>query len=123
MWARREARPAPYIDSLRADLEAADHCVAVGEVVGAVVGYAVVRAESLRDGGVLGVLDDIYVEPEAREVGVGEALMDAVEAWCRGRGCIGIDSLALTGQPRDEELLRDLRSGCTRHRGAPLPQR
>lgn len=97
VWARREARPAPYIDSLRADLEAADHCVAVGEVVGAVVGYAVVRAESLRDGGVLGVLDDIYVEPEAREVGVGEALMDEVEAWCRGRGCIGIDSLALPG--------------------------
>ena len=97
VWARREARRAPYVDSLRADLEAADHCVVVGEITGAVIGYAVVRAEALRDGGVLGVLDDIYVEPEAREVGVGEALMDAVEAWCRGRGCIGIDSLALPG--------------------------
>ena len=107
VWARRGARPAPYIDSLRADLEAADHCVAVGEVVGAVVGYAVVRAESLRDGGVLGVLDDIYVEPEAREVGVGEALMDAVEAWAAATR-LHRDRLArAAGQPRDEELLRD----------------
>ena len=97
VWARREARPPPYVDSLRADLEAEDHCVVVGEIAGAIIGYAVVRAEALRDGGVLGVLDDIYVEPEAREVGVGEALMDAVEVWCRRRGCIGIDSLALPG--------------------------
>ena len=97
VWARREARAAPYLDSLRADLEATDRCVVVGDFVGAVVGYAVVRAEQLRDGGVLGVIDDIYVEPDAREVGVGEALMDSIEAWCRARGCIGIDALALPG--------------------------
>ncbi len=52
VWARREARPAPYVGSLRVDLEATDRCVAVGEFVGAVVGYAVVRAEPLRDGSV-----------------------------------------------------------------------
>ena len=63
-----------------------------------------------RDGGVLGVLDDIYVEPEAREVGVGEALMDAVEAWCRGRGCIGIDSLALPGNRETKNFFETLRS-------------
>ncbi|HTN78379.1 MAG TPA: GNAT family N-acetyltransferase [Acidimicrobiales bacterium] len=97
VWSRREARAKPYADSLRADLEATDHHLLVGEFAGAVVGYAVVRAEVLRDGGILGVIDDIYVEPEAREVGVGEALMDGVEQWCRSRRCIGIDALALPG--------------------------
>jgi GNAT superfamily N-acetyltransferase len=97
VWARREARPTPYLDSLQSDLQAPDRCVVVGEIIGAIVGYGVVRAEPLRDGGVLGVVDDIYVEPQAREVGVGEALMDAIEAWCRSRGCIGIDALALPG--------------------------
>ena len=47
--------------------------------------------------------------------------MDAVEAWCRGRGCIGIDALGAARQPRDEELLRDLRSGRTRHRACIAP--
>ena len=97
VWGRREARRSPYADSLRADLDASDRCVLVGEILGAIVGYAVVRAESLRDGGVLGVIDDLYVEPEARQVGVGEALMDAIESWCRARGCFGVDGLALPG--------------------------
>lgn len=97
LWARREARTAPYVESICADLAAPDHHVLVGEILGAIVGYAVVRTESLRDGGVLGVIDDVYVEPEARGVGVGEALMDGIEAWCRDRGCVGIDGLALPG--------------------------
>ncbi len=97
VWSRREARAAPYIESLRADLGAPDHCVLVGEILGAVVGYAVVHAEPLREGFVLGVIDDLYVEPEAREVGVGEALMEQIETWCRGQGCTGIDGLALPG--------------------------
>ena len=42
--------PCADIDSSARDLEAADHWSLVGEMVGAVVGYAVVRAESLRDG-------------------------------------------------------------------------
>ena len=97
VWSRREARTAPFAESICADVAAADHCVLVGEILGAIVGYAVVRAETLRDGGVLGVIDDIYVEPEARGVGVGEALMDAIEGWCRERRCVGIDGLALPG--------------------------
>ncbi|HMK10352.1 MAG TPA: GNAT family N-acetyltransferase [Acidimicrobiales bacterium] len=97
VWSRREARAKPYTDSLRADLDASDRHVLAGEFGGAIVGYAVVRAETLRDGGILGVIDDIYVEPDAREVGVGEALMDGIEQWCRALGCIGIDALALPG--------------------------
>jgi len=37
------------------------------------------------------------VEPEAREVGVGEAMADALVAHCDDRRCIGIDAPALPG--------------------------
>jgi ribosomal protein S18 acetylase RimI-like enzyme len=97
IWARREARRAPYDESFVSDLAADDRRVLVGEIEGAVIGYAVVHLELLHDNRLLGVVTDIYVEPEARDVSVGECLMDAIVAWCSARGCVGIDSLALPG--------------------------
>jgi GNAT superfamily N-acetyltransferase len=97
IWARREARRAPYDESFITDLADDDRLVLVGEIQGAVIGYAVVHVEPLRDDGSLGIINDIYVEPDARDVGVGECLMDAIVAWCSARGCVGIDGLALPG--------------------------
>ena len=56
-----------------------------------------VRTDVLPDGGRLGVVTDLYTEPGARELGVGEVMMDALIAWCREQGCFGVDSLALPG--------------------------
>jgi GNAT superfamily N-acetyltransferase len=78
-------------------LEADDLHVLVGMFEEAVVGYARVERRALPDGGALAVLTDIYVEPEARGVGVGEALLDEAIAWAREVGCRGIDSTALPG--------------------------
>jgi GNAT superfamily N-acetyltransferase len=39
----------------------------------------------------------IYVEPEARDVGAGEALMDLAKGWARENRAEGIDVLALPG--------------------------
>ena len=64
---------------------------------GTVVGYALARTDRLADGGLLGVVDDLYVDPGAREVGIGEALMDHLLDWCRAEGCFGVDSIALPG--------------------------
>ena len=97
IWSRREARPDPIEASLAGALTAADHCVVVGTVEGYVAGYAVVRLEALRDGSLLGVLEDFYTEPPFRAVGVGEAMMDEVVTFCRERGCVGVDSFALPG--------------------------
>lgn len=97
IWSQREARAVPAEPSLREDLADASRLVLAGTIDDAVVGYAVVRTEPLRDGGTLGVLSDVYVEPEARAVGVGEVLVDAVLDWCRERGCTGVDGLALPG--------------------------
>jgi len=90
LWARQRGREA----GLRWP---DDGLVLVGTIDGVVVGYAVVRVEPLADGGALAVIDDVYVDPGAREVGVGEALLDACLAWARERGCVGIDSIALPG--------------------------
>ena len=97
LWARREGRPAPHEAALCSALESPDHEVAVGTIDGVVVGYGVVRVEELLDGGLLGVIDDIYVDPGARAVGVGETVMNHLIDWCRARGCFGVDSLALPG--------------------------
>jgi len=97
LWARREGRPAPHEAGLRSALESPDHEVAVGTLDEVVVGYGVVRVEKLLDGGMLGVIDDIYVDPGARAVGVGETLMNHLIDWCIARGCFGVDSLALPG--------------------------
>jgi GNAT superfamily N-acetyltransferase len=60
------------------------------------VGYAVVRAEP-RQLSAVGVVEELYVEPEARGIGIGEAMMDEISAWCAARGCEGIDAVVLPG--------------------------
>ena len=97
LWFRRERRWGDTEAELLAALGADDREVAVGTIDGTVVGYGLVRVERLGDGSLLGVLDDIYVDPGARSIGVGEALMDHLIAWCRAHGCFGVDSLALPG--------------------------
>ena len=42
-------------------------------------------------------VSDLYTDPGARELGIGEAMMDELIGWCRQRGCFGVDSLALPG--------------------------
>ncbi len=87
-------------DSVRFDaalLDVPGACVVVGLLDEVVLGYATVAEETLVDGSLLAVLGSLYVDPGAREVGVGEAMMDLVLAWSRGRGCRGIDARALPG--------------------------
>ena len=74
-----------------------DRLVLAGTIEDAVVGYTRTRVVALAGGVRLGVIDDLFVEPGAREVGVGEAMMSDVLAWCRERGCTGVDAVALPG--------------------------
>lgn len=97
VWARRETRPEPLAESFAASLDDDDQEVWVGTFDDVIVGYAGAHVEELRDGSVLAVIDDVYVEPDAREVGVGQALIDAVIGWARERACVGVDGWALPG--------------------------
>lgn len=97
VWARREARQAPYEPRLAEQLVDPDHHVVVGTLDGVVLAYGVARVERLTDGGLLGIVDDLYSEPGGRALGLGEAMMHDLVAWCTERGCFGVDSLALPG--------------------------
>lgn len=97
IWSARETRALPADASLAALVADPDALVLAGTIDGTVVGYAVTVTEQLRTGDRLGVVTDVYVEEGARGVGVGEALLDQVVAWCEAAGCIGIDALALPG--------------------------
>lgn len=97
VWSRREARAQPPGASILSALGDPLRLVVAGTIDDVVVGYAVVRRERLRTGEWIGVVEDLFVEPGAREVGVGEAMMDHLLAWCRQHGCVGIDALALPG--------------------------
>src|SRR4051794_5578771 len=89
IWSRREARPEPLDESFRAALAFPDHRVLLGTIDDVAVGYAVAHVEVLRDEGRLAIVDDIYVEPEARGVSVGEAMMDDLIEWAREQRCLG----------------------------------
>jgi ribosomal protein S18 acetylase RimI-like enzyme len=97
VWSRREARAEPIDDGLDAAVHSPDHLVLAGTFDGAVVGYAVAAVDQLRDGASLAVLTELYVEPDARSVGVGEAMIHEVLSWAEARDCIGVDSLVLPG--------------------------
>lgn len=97
MFLAREAGPWPFDDRV-ADLIEADHGVAVvGCYDGVVFGYGLASIENLPDGRLLGRLDDLVVDAEARGSGIGEAIMNLVIDEVRRAGCIGIDSRALPG--------------------------
>jgi GNAT superfamily N-acetyltransferase len=93
----REARRDPVEQSLSAEIADPAREVWVGTIDDFVVGYASGRIDELTEGERLGVIEDLFVEREARSVGVGEALANLVVAWFEERGCTGADALALPG--------------------------
>ncbi len=86
----------PQIEAVLAGDDPAARLV-VGTVDDTVVGYGWARVEELHDGARLLVISDLYTEPEARAIGVGEAMMDVLVAEARAAGAIGIDAIALPG--------------------------
>lgn len=97
LFLSREARGEPLEDGFHAELASPDHAVFVGTIDDVVLGYAAVHVEKLRSGDILAPLTDLYVEPEARAVGVGEELMTTVLDWCKEHHATAVDAYALPG--------------------------
>jgi len=97
VWSQFEARTRPVRDRLAQQVEDPATLVAVGTISAVVVGYAVGEPASGHDGRLLVRLTDLYVQPDARGVGVGESLMGQVIRWAGELGARGVDSLALPG--------------------------
>lgn len=97
VWAHREAIPTPPDETLMTSIDNPDELVVVGTIGDVVVGYGRARSEVLRNGNRLGVISDIFVTPGAREVGVGELLIDSLVSWAKEQGCGGVDATVLPG--------------------------
>ena len=88
-----DPRPEDFRRALDDDLRR----IFLGNLDGVAVGFAAVRLRTLTGGARLADLEALYVLPDARGVGLGEALMEAVLAWATEAGATGIDSVALPG--------------------------
>ena len=80
-----------------------DHArwIGVAELDGFVVGYL-----ELAVTGDIAVVRQVYVQPEARELGFGDALLDAARQEAQRHGCSALEGFASAGRSRDEEPLR-----------------
>lgn len=97
MWARTIGRRPPFDEGLAHALDDPDVLVLVGTVGGTAVGYAVARIDPIADGATLVVIEDLFTEPDARAVGVGEAMLERIVAWGTERGAVGVDAVVLPG--------------------------
>jgi GNAT superfamily N-acetyltransferase len=97
IWAEREALAEPLNDAYAALLDRDDACLVVGTIDDVTVGFGALVVDMLHDGARLGVVTDLFVDEGARSVGVGEAIVELLVAFCAEAGCIGVDALALPG--------------------------
>jgi GNAT superfamily N-acetyltransferase len=125
IWLQREAWPEPLDGAYRTLIERDDALVVVGTIDGYVLGFGAAVIEPLRSGDRLGVVTDLFVEEPAREVGIGEAIMDDLIGFCTHRDCIGIDGLALPGHRATKNFFEEhhftARMLTMHHRLGPTP--
>jgi len=78
--------------------------VLVGTFSDAVVGIAV--GTLTRPGArPIGRIECFYVEPDARTVGVGQAMVGSLVEWFAAHGCTDVDAVALPGDRSSKQLL------------------
>jgi GNAT superfamily N-acetyltransferase len=104
-------------------IDDAERLVILGCTEDVEVGFACVRCDrSGRDP--IGVVELIYVEPSARLVGVGEAILQTVVSWCAELGCCGVDAPALPGNRAAKAFFEDhgfVARLLIMHQPLPLP--
>jgi len=71
---------------------------------GAPVGIVTVTTMLFVEWGRLGEIGDLYVLPDYREHGIGNALVDAATAWCLAAGCSAV-SVVVTPDGEERHAL------------------
>ena len=111
LW-RLEWAPRPPLEaSLRKRLNDAASGTLVGGFDDHALGVLLLDRRQIVRGPAIARITFVFVEPEARHIGIGEALIDAAATWARATGCTGLDGLALPGDRHVKNLYE--RSGMT----------
>ena len=100
MWPLADGLPEPAERALAAAVEDPEAVVTLGLIDGAPFGFLLARVEQLLPqamGARVGAIRLVFVDREAREVGVGEAMLDFTLAELRGRGLDRFDAYVLPG--------------------------
>ena len=111
LWELRESTVRATAEFFALMLTRSDAIVLVGTIDAVVVGYGTLEFEVLEDGRRLAVIGDLYTEPEARAVGVAEAVATELVARAAAAGCSGVDAFALPGHRQAKNFFE--RSGFT----------
>jgi GNAT superfamily N-acetyltransferase len=95
-----------------ADLTASSHTfLFVAESGGQTVGFI---SGELREGSptfrqrMWASVDDVFVEPDSRNLGIGRALIQSVEAWAKERGANGISLQVAAANRRGRKFYEEL---------------
>ena len=107
VWAAQDARPEPLEDAFGALLDDPEAVVRVGLIDEVVVGFGVLVLETLSTGELLGRVTELFVEPPARAVGVGEGIADELVRFAADHDCIGVDALALPGHRETKNFFEE----------------
>ncbi len=98
-----------FAEPLEARLEAIVHddrwLVLLGTFDDVTVGVAVARLDEMPDSSRLATVEVLYVDPRARDVGVGEKLLGTVIDWSARRGATGVDVHVLPGMRTSKNFL------------------
>jgi len=96
----------PAVGDWESAIEDHSRWVAVAELDGFVVGYL-----ELGVTGDTAVVRQVYVQPEARELGFGDGLLDAARQEALRHGCSALEGFALPGDRETKNLYE--RAGIT----------
>ncbi len=98
MWPLADALPEPAEASLEQALQDPEVVVCLGTIDDVPLGFILARSEALPVGEErIGTIRYVFTEPEARGVGVGEAMRDAIMEELRRTGHRLFDALVLPG--------------------------
>lgn len=80
-------------------MSATDHMLAAGTIDDAIFGVAIASIA-----GGLVTIEELHVDREARDVGVGESLLELIVEWAGKQGAYAIDYPALPGDRATKNL-------------------
>ncbi len=100
MWPVADGLDEPVREAFAQALENPDTVVLIGEIDGYPFGFLMATVERLlaqADGELVGAIRLIFVDPEAREVALGEEMRELVLGTLRERGITKFDAHVLPG--------------------------